>query len=343
MNRSFWSGRRVFLTGHTGFKGTWLTRWLTMLGARVTGYSLDVGRASARPVGLKPDLSSDDVRDLQRLRGAMQAAEPEIVMHLAAQALVRTSYEEPVTTFATNTIGTVNVLESIRTTPAVRVAVMVTSDKCYANAGLPHAFREDDRLGGPDPYSASKASAELAIDAYRCSFFAAPGAPRIVSVRAGNVIGGGDWSPHRLVPDLVRAFRAAAPARIRYPHATRPWQFVLDALHGYATVAEQAFERRGLPDAFNFGPAESEARTVGWLADTMAARWGGGASWFQPDEQHPHEAPMLALDSARARQFLGWKPLLDIETAVQWTADWYKSDRNLTGQQIERFMELASA
>jgi CDP-glucose 4,6-dehydratase len=322
MNRSFWRERRVFVTGHTGFKGTWLTEWLTILGARVTGYSL-------------PD---DDVRDLASLRAAMSDAEPEVVIHLAAQALVRASYEDPVTTFTTNVIGTVNVLEAIRTIPAVRVAILITSDKCYANNGHPRAFAEDDRLGGRDPYSSSKACAELVIAAYRDSFLKE--SSRIISVRAGNVIGGGDWSSDRLVPDLMRAFREGKAARIRYPEATRPWQFVLDALHGYLLVAERAFRGDDLPDAFNFGPDARDARTVRWLANTIAARWGGDAYWDVPDETHPHEDPTLALDSTRARKVLGWKPMLDAETAVAWTTDWYKSARDLTHEQIERFMEM---
>jgi CDP-glucose 4,6-dehydratase len=326
MNRGFWRERRVFVTGHTGFKGTWLTEWLTMLGAHVTGYSLP-----------------NDVRELPLLREAMSAAEPEVVIHLAAQALVRASYDDPITTFTTNVIGTVNVLEAIRAVPSIRAAVLITSDKCYANDGHSHPFAEDDRLGGRDPYSASKACAELAIAAYRDSFLSKGGSPRVLSVRAGNVIGGGDWSAHRLVPDLMRAFREGKPARIRYPEATRPWQFVLDALHGYLLAAECAFLGDELPDAFNFGPDARDARTVRWLADTMAARWGDGASWHDPDETHPHEETMLALDSARARKFLGWKPMLDAETAVAWTTDWYKSARVLTREQIERFMEILPA
>lgn len=325
MNRGFWRERRVFVTGHTGFKGTWLTELLTILGARVTGYSL-------------PD---DDVRDLASLRAAMSDAEPEVVIHLAAQALVRASYVDPVTTFTTNVIGTVNVLEAIRAIPSVRVAILITSDKCYANDGHPHAFAEDDALGGRDPYSSSKACAELVIAAYRDSFLKK--SPRIVSVRAGNVIGGGDWSSDRLVPDLMRAFREGKPARIRFPEATRPWQFVLDALHGYLLVAERAFRGDDLPDAFNFGPDARDARTVRWLANTIAARWGGGAYWDVPDETHPHEDPTLALDSTRARKFLGWKPMLDAETAVAWTTDWYKGARDLTHEQIERFMEMLPA
>jgi len=323
MNPEFWRNRRVFLTGHTGFKGTWLTEWLTMLGASVTGYAL-------------PD---SDVRDLSSLRAAMITAEPEVVIHLAAQALVRASYEDPVTTYTTNVIGTVNVLEAIRVVLSVHAAVLITSDKCYANSGHADPFKEDDQLGGRDPYSSSKACAELVIAAYRESFLSKPGSPRVLSVRAGNVIGGGDWSSDRLVPDLMRAFREGKQARIRYPEATRPWQFVLDALHGYVLAAECAFRGDDLPDAFNFGPDARDARTVRWLADTMAARWGDGASWHDPDEAHRHEEPTLALDSARAGQFLGWKPMLDAETAVAWTTDWYKSARVLTREQIERFME----
>ncbi len=326
MNPQFWRNRRVFLTGHTGFKGRWLTRWLTILGAEVSGYSL-------------PD---NDVRDLSALREAMHAAQPEVVVHLAAQALVRTSYADPVTTFTTNVIGTVNVLESLRSTPSVRAAVLVTSDKCYANSGEGRAFRESDLLGGSDPYSSSKACAEMAITAYRESFFLRnPASPRIVSVRAGNVIGGGDWSSDRLVPDLVRSFRERKEAQIRHPEATRPWQFVLDALHGYLLAAECTFERADLPRSFNFGPPEHEARSVGWLAAEMAARWGEGASSQVAQGSHPYEAPTLALDSSLARQVLQWKPLLDIPTAVIWTTDWYRSESDLTNSQIEDFMERA--
>lgn len=323
MNPELWRNRRVFITGHTGFKGSWLSRWLTILGAEVTGYSL-------------PD---HDVRDLPELRAAIHAAQPEVLFHLAAQALVRRSYDDPVTTFTTNVTGTVNVLESLRSTPSVRAAVLVTSDKCYANSGEGRAFRESDLLGGDDPYSSSKACAEMAIAAYRHSFFLSASSPRIVSVRAGNVIGGGDWSTDRLVPDLVRSFRERKEALIRNPEATRPWQFVLDALHGYLLAAECAFERADLPRSFNFGPSEQEARTVGWLAAAMAARWGDGASSHVVQGPQPYEAQTLALDSSLARQVLQWKPLLDIPTAVAWTTDWYRSERDLTNSQIEAFME----
>jgi CDP-glucose 4,6-dehydratase len=323
LNRDFWRGRKVFITGHTGFKGSWLTQWLQLIEAEVVGYSLE----------------QDDVRDLERLRGAIAAVQPQIVIHLAAQALVRPSYEDPVRTFTTNVIGTVHVLEAIRSVPSVRVAVIATSDKSYLNSGALRAFREDDRLGGTDPYSSSKACAELAINSYRESFFRSGDAARVVSVRAGNVIGGGDWARDRLVPDLVRAFRSGTPAEIRYPEATRPWQFVLDALHGYLLTAEHAWERADLPDTFNFGPDPRDARTVGWLADTMAARWSDGASWHGTDGEHRHEEPTLALDSTRASEWLQWKPLLDAETVVAWTTDWYKSPSGLTVPQIRQFME----
>lgn len=321
MNRAFWQGKRVFLTGHSGFKGRWLHSWLAMLDTRVAGYSLP-----------------DEIRDLRALRDATEAAEPDIVFHLAAQPLVLASHEEPVATFETNVIGTVNMLEALRTVPSARAAIIVTSDKSYANSGDGRAFCEDDRLGGGDPYSSSKACAELVVDSYRRSFFES--GTRLISVRAGNVIGGGDDARDRLVPDLVRAFRAGEPARIRNLDATRPWLFVLDALHGYLLAAERAFAGEGLPGAFNFGPDRSDARSVRWLADAMAARWGAGAAWTAACEAHPREDSQLALDSARARSVLGWRPLLDPETAVTWTADWYKSKRDLTVEQIRRFMEL---
>ncbi len=322
MNPDFWRGRPVFVTGHSGFKGTWLSTWLSMLGASVTGYSLP----------------ENDVRDLDRLRGALAAAAPEIVFHLAAQALVRVSYDAPVATFETNFNGTVNLLEALRDTPSARAAVLVTSDKCYANEGEGRPFREEDRLGGPDPYSASKACAELAIEAYRRSFLE-PAGLAVISVRAGNVIGGGDWSRDRLVPDLVRAFREGKRARIRSVEATRPWQFVLDALHGYLLIAERAAAGDALPSAFNFGPSEAGSRSVRWLADALAERWGEGAAWEPVAEVGVHEAATLALDSSRARRLLGWEPLVDGTDAVDWTADWYRSREDLTAVQISRFME----
>lgn len=351
MNRDFWRGRRVFITGHTGFKGSWLTHWLTLDGAVITGYSLPPPSEPSlfveAALGERIESIFGDVRDLDSLAAALQSSQPEVVVHMAGQALVRGSYGDPVTTYSTNVMGTVNVLEAVRRSPGVRVALVVTSDKCYENrddrAGRP--FGEDDPLGGHDPYASSKACAELVASAYRGSFFHGPNTPRIATVRAGNVVGGGDWAEDRLVPDLVRAFSADRPARVRNPEATRPWQFVLDALHGYRAAVEWLYDGHALPVAWNFGAGE--ARPVRWLADAMAARWGGSASWFPEDGVHPREASTLSLDSSRARETLGWTPRLDSESAIEWTTDWYKrrlareSARALMTEQIERFAERA--
>lgn len=350
MNHEFWHGRRVFLTGQTGFKGSWLAHWLSLDGAIVTGYSL--------PPPTTPSLYEDarvadsiqavpgDVRNLDALSSALAASRAEIVVHMAAQALVRQSYRDPVDTYSTNVMGTVHVLEAIRQTATVRVALIVTSDKCYANSGG-KPFLETDPLGGHDPYANSKACAELVTDAYRRSFFGGARSPRVASVRAGNVIGGGDWAMDRLVPDLVRAFDARRTAEIRNPDATRPWQFVLDALHGYRTLIEAMYDGEQLPEAWNFGAGQS--RPVRWLADSLAARWGDSAHWRSTAGEHPHEAPSLELNSARAKTLLAWRPLVDAETAVEWTADWYKRSlagedtRSLTTEQIARFAERAAA
>lgn len=330
LNRGFWRGRRVFLTGHTGFKGSWLTQWLTLEGAHVTGYSLP-----------------DDVRDGRSLREALHASRADVVIHMAAQTVVRTSYDDPVLTYATNIMGTVNLLDAVRGASTVRAVVIVTSDKCYAHGAEPHPFREDDPLGGRDPYSSSKACAELVTAAYRDSYFSAPDAPRLVSARAGNVIGPNDWGEHRLVPDLVRAFSEGESATVRNPDATRPWQFVLDPLSGYLRLAEAAFETRDLPAAWNFGPAQNESRTVRWLADAIATRWGGAAKWSVVPDATRVEAPALQLDSTRARSLLGWTPRVDLDEAVNWTIDGYKAllrgepASGVMSEQIRRFAERA--
>lgn len=349
MSQDFWRGRRVFITGHTGFKGTWLTQWLKRDAATVTGFSLPPPTHPSlfAEAGAGEDMQSitGDVRDLPALEAALTAANPEIVVHMAGQALVRRSYEDPAGTYATNVMGTVNVLEAVRRAGSVRVVLVVTSDKCYENGSGDRPLREDDPLGGRDPYANSKACAEMVVSAYRRSFFAGAGAPRIASARAGNVIGGGDWAADRLVPDLVRAFSSGQTARIRHPDATRPWQFVLDALHGYRTLIESLFMRDDLPEAWNFGADES--RSVRWLADSMTARWGEGAAWRSEGGDHPHEAPTLSLDSSRAKQLLHWTPRVDAGTAIHWTTDWYRrwlaneSARALTNEQIERYSERA--
>lgn len=338
MTPELWRDRRVFLTGHTGFKGAWLTAWLTRLGARVHGFALapptqpNVFETLPRNF----DSTHGDVRDLDALRDALRASRAEIVIHGAAQSLVRASYDDPIGTYTTNVIGTANVLEAIRGIDSVRVAIIITSDKCYAPRNT-HAFDEDDPLGGHDPYASSKACAELVTAAYRDSFNV-----RAFTVRAGNVIGGGDSARDRLIPDLVRAFRDGTPAQLRYPDATRPWQFVLDALHGYLLLAEAAMTRDDLPHAFNFGPDAHDARSVRWIADAMCARWGEGASWQQSGGSHPHESATLAVDSTRARTLLGWRPMLDVETAIAWTTDFYKGIDTLDAQ-LARFTELVRA
>ncbi len=328
---SFWRGRRVFLTGHTGFKGAWLTLWLAELGAEVTGFGLPPEHASSLAARINLDARCRsvlaDLRDLDALRAAMTAAAPEVVFHLAAQSLVRRSYRDPVATFATNVMGTVHCLEALRAVPSARAAVIVTSDKCYENRGPGQAYLESDPMGGHDPYSASKACAELAAAAYRSSFFHGDAACRIATARAGNVIGGGDTAEDRLVPDAVAAFAAGRSLEIRAPSATRPWQHVLESLQGYLLLAERLAGARGASyaEAWNFGPPEAACQPVSAIVDRLAARWGGGAAWHLSDRLHPHEAASLAIDATKARQRLGWLPRLPLDTALDWTVDWHRA------------------
>ena len=343
MNRSFWRGRRVFVTGHTGFKGSWLTLWLTQLGAVVTGYAL-------APAG-EPNLFAEaragegiesilgDVRDLDGLRRALVASEAEVVFHLAAQSLVRESYANPVETYATNVMGTVNLLEAARAAKHVRAVVVVTSDKCYENREWLWPYRENEPFGGRDPYSSSKACQELVAAAYRASFTQNA---RIATARAGNVIGGGDRAKDRLVPDLVRSFSSGTTAIIRNPAAIRPWQHVLEPLHGYLLLAEALFESDAFADAWNFGPHDHDVRPVRWIADALVARWGGGAQWQQDEGVHPHEAVTLKLDSTRARSILRWTPRLSLDAALDWIVEWHAQTnaRAVTLAQIERYEAL---
>jgi CDP-glucose 4,6-dehydratase len=352
MNPTFWRGRAVFLTGHTGFKGSWLTIWLHQLGARVTGYALDpptdpsLFALAAAGEGIE-DLRGD-VRDRAALASAIRRAKPDIVLHMAAQSLVRVSYEAPVETYATNVMGTVHVLDAMRGVPTIRAAVVVTSDKCYENREWDRGYREDDALGGYDPYSSSKGCAEIVTAAYRRSFFghgdgAARGAA-IASARAGNVIGGGDWAPDRLLPDLLRAFAERRPAIIRNPSSTRPWQHVLEPLRGYLTLAERLWsDAARAQGSWNFGPLESDVKPVAWIADEAAAKWGDSASWDTGPGAHPHEARSLQLDVTKAQNELGWKPVLSAEDAIDMTVRWYRalrdgaSARVLTVRDIEEY------
>lgn len=353
MNPAFWRGKRVFLTGHTGFKGGWLALWLAKLGAKVAGYS--------RPPATKPNFFDavnigdhvgggfGELADARELSERLRAHRSEIVIHMAAQALVLPSYEDPIETFATNVMGTVNVLDAVRKTDCVRAVINVTSDKCYQNKETVRGYREDDQIGGHDPYSASKGAAELVTAAYRSSFFDATNDVRLASVRAGNVIGGGDWSPHRLVPDIVRAFANGENVRLRHPNAVRAWQHVLDPLHGYLILAERLFENdgEGYACAWNFGPDAGEIHPVEQVTAKIAALWGNRAAYTIDNTASEHEAGLLLLDSTRANDKLAWKPKLSLDDSLAWLTDWYRAFysgkrdlRALTVAQIDRFEKM---
>ena len=352
---SFWRGKRVLVTGHTGFKGGWLAVWLESLGAKIAGYSLPaptepsffdvagVGKSVATTIG--------DIRDLQSLRKCMQVVEPEVVIHLAAQALVRPSYEDPVGTYATNVMGTVNLLEATRQISSVRSVVIVTSDKCYENREREQGYREDEAMGGYDPYSNSKGCAELVTSAYTNSFFNPADYKRhkvaVASGRAGNVIGGGDWAKDRLVPDMIRAIVAGQPVRIRNPNATRPWQHVLEPVGAYLLLAQRLFEEGPkFAGGWNFGPLEEDTRNVRDVVTQLTRQWGSEARWEADAGDHPHEARFLKLDCARAHALLDWHPVLRVEQAIGWATDWYKAwrggqdMRTLSLQQISTYSGL---
>jgi len=330
---SFWRGKRVFITGHTGFKGAWLSLWLADLGAEVTGFALapptEPSLFESAGVAHLITHVHGDVTDLSALSTAIKRAKPEIVLHLAAQSLVRLSYDEPVSTYATNVMGTVNLLEAVRHSSSVRAVVCVTSDKCYENRETGQAYREDDAMGGFDPYSSSKGCAELVVSAWRRSFFhpdrLGQHGVSVASARAGNVIGGGDWAKDRLVPDLMRGFAAGRRPVIRFPGAVRPWQHVLEPLGGYLLLAEKLYSGEpNMTQGWNFGPAPQDAKPVRWLADRLAQIWGEGAGWDETGEPQPHEATHLSLDCAKARTRLGWTPAWDLREGLFRTVAWYK-------------------
>ena len=357
VTEGFWTGKRVFVTGHTGFKGSWLLLMLRALGAEVWGYSLapPTDPSLFDLLGLEDCChhTIGDVRDLPALQAALSASRAEVVLHLAAQPLVRASYEQPVETYAVNVMGTVHVLEACRQVPEVRSIVSVTTDKCYENLGWVWGYRENDRLGGADPYSNSKAAAELIVDAYRQSFFSPASHAKhgvgLASARAGNVIGGGDFALDRLVPDAMRAFMAGEAVPIRNPMAVRPWQHVLEPLRGYLLLAEKLHGGPRYATGWNFGPPTEESASVGDVTDILARFWGEGAAWEQDPADHPHEAATLKLDSTKARLELGWTPRFSLQEALHETQIWYKGFhrrenlRELTEQQIQSYLHQATA
>lgn len=319
--------RRVLVTGHTGFKGSWLALWLDRLGARVTGISLPPESSPShwQLLDMPVDSRYIDVRDAGALREAVAQARPEIVFHLAAQSLVRRSYRQPLDTWATNVLGTANLLEACRGVPGLRAIVVVTTDKCYENREWPWGYREIDPLGGHDPYSASKAGAELVACSFRSSFFNSPEGPFVATARAGNVIGGGDWSEDRLIPDLARAIGEGRELEIRSPRSTRPWQHVLDCLAGYLMLAQRLSQGDArFAEAWNFGPDREGNRTVEEVLTAMRDRWSR-VSWRHVQAEQPHEAQLLQLDSSKARTRLGWRPVLGFEESVAVTSAWYRA------------------
>jgi CDP-glucose 4,6-dehydratase len=346
IDADFWAGRRVLLTGHTGFKGAWLSLWLQTLGARVTGLAPGVPTSPSffELAGIAARMESEhaiDVRDADAVREALRAARPEVVLHLAAQPMVRRSLRDPAMTYAVNVLGTVNVLEAVRQEQGdVRAVVVVTSDKCYENpeGGNPEdasrRFVEDDALGGSDPYSSSKACAELIAAAYRRSFFATDGAPRIATARAGNVIGGGDWGEDRLIGDIVRGVQAGEAVKVRNPDAVRPWQHVLNPLSGYLRLAEELWRSRDAAQAWNFGPQKGDAQTVRWILERLERLWGGAFKWEMDRRENPPEAGYLALDSTKAERHLGWRPEWDLGQALERVVQWHEAERR--GEDMRR-------
>ena len=352
MPPSFWKDKRVFITGHTGFKGGWLSLWLKSLGAKVTGFSLDIPTEPSfyKVTRVYEGLNSlrGEIRDFSFLKNTILEHRPEILIHMAALPLVRYSYEHPLDTLSTNILGSIHILEAVRQSEGVRVVINVTSDKCYENQEWVWGYREIDPMGGNDPYSSSKGCSELITTAYRKSFFQSEvnGKSKVAlgSARAGNVIGGGDWSQDRLIPDMVRSFINKQPVVIRNPKAVRPWQHVLDPLNGYMTLAEKLWEHGGkFADSWNFGPHENDSCSVENIAAQATEQWGEGATWEMDTASSHHEASQLRLDCAKAKNNLGWVPLWTLKRSIQKTVEWYKAHLNeqdmkaFTLQQISEY------
>ncbi len=352
MNREFWKDKKVFLTGHTGFKGAWLSLWLQDCGAKLTGYALapntqpNLFDAAQVENGMESVIG--DVRDQKKLLEVMREFSPDIVIHMAAQPLVRYSYKNPVDTYGINVMGTVNLFEAVRKTASVKAVVNVTTDKCYENKEWVWGYREDESMGGHDPYSNSKGCSELVTAAYRNSFFNYSGSAKIASARAGNVIGGGDWAADRLIPDIFKSFENQEPVVIRNPSATRPWQHVLEPLSGYLVLAEQLYiDGDKYAEGWNFGPEDDDVKSVRTIIDYLVDRWGSGASWNHDESEQPHEAQLLKLDISKAKNFLQWAPKWGLFTALDSIVEWHKEflegrDIRLTTlKQIHKFEKLS--
>jgi CDP-glucose 4,6-dehydratase len=355
VNTNFWSGRRVFITGHTGFKGGWLATWLHQLGAEIYGYALPPVATQSfyevAGVGRLLNSTYGDVRDAGNLAKALRHSRADVVFHLAAQPLVRASYRDPVGTYATNVMGSVHLLEAVRTNESVRAVVMVTSDKCYENREWVWGYREDEPMGGYDPYSNSKGCTELVTAAYRRSYFPQERYQEhhvaLASARAGNVIGGGDWAEDRLIPDFIRAIVAGEELLVRSPHAIRPWQHVLEPLTGYISLAERLITHGpDFSEGWNFGPNDHDAKPVSWLVQELVDLWGAGACWRLDDKVHPHEAHYLKLDISKARLRLCWEPRWSLAETLSKVVDWYRAHRDgqdmhkISLEQIEAYEQV---
>lgn len=358
MDSGFWEDRKVLITGHTGFKGSWLCLWLEKLGANVVGYALDPPTTpnlfELAEITQRVESLHGDVRDSNRLSTVVRDYAPQVIFHLAAQSVVRDAYSDPIETYSTNVLGAACLFQAARRASGRLTIVNVTTDKCYKNREWLWGYRENDELGGHDPYSSSKACAELVTQSFRDSFFPLSELDRhgtaVATARAGNVIGGGDWTHDQLIPDIVRAFDAGEPVLIRRPDAIRPWQHVMDCLSGYVLLAEKLTSNpREFSGGWNFGPALGDTRPVAWIADYLAGAWGNDAAWRLDRSAHPHESGTLRLDSSKAAQILGWRPRLTLPRALDWTAEWYKEHgaganaRELCLQQIEQYMRLAQS
>ena len=345
VNPQFWKGKRVFVTGHTGFKGSWLSLWLQLMGAEVKGFSLAPPTQPAlfevAKVGDNMQTEIGDIRNLQQLSQSIRSFNPDVLLHLAAQPLVRLSYKEPVDTYSTNVMGTVNILEAARYAPQLKSVVIITTDKCYENREWEWGYRENEPMGGHDPYSNSKGCAELVVSAYQRSFFHTPDTAAVASARAGNVIGGGDWAEDRLIPDILRAFEKQQSVIIRNPLSTRPWQHVLEPLSGYLVLAQRLWQDgKAFAEGWNFGPKDDDCQPVQWILDKMVHFWGDGAHYEIDKSEQPHEANFLKLDCSKAAMRLKWHPKWRLEQTLERIVHWHRACLEGADMQVKCLQEI---